>query len=387
MSYDLAVFGNGALSSRDLTKLDASPGMRLKRAQGWGVKDVNALDASGEVAFSVEGPTRVERDDVPPGLARMLTGSTYVYHVRVPYDVMAAGDTFRAAPDDQHLRAAKEYAEELAKAIGGQVVDPQVLLSSEPQEIPAAQRSQEHLYIHLQWFRRFGELSDATALAERYLDAARESFPLAVPVRFGAHEPLKGRLPRDGDAAFGALYRGECRADRLIMTSKNFVSSSISPWTPIGGDYQTISADFDFAHLVKLNALGAIEGFLVDVARRAGSFFAFAELNDTRFGTARPRGFDGAWGGLPVDPQWITWYDAEYADLVRPYLGSGEIQELSEGLVHRWSQQPVAAGAIRAGLSTAWPPVDLVGSVQATPGGLRGIEQAKVVPESLRVLP
>ncbi len=385
MSYDLDVFGSVSLSPRELAKIAAPPGMRLKRALGWGVKDVRALDSSGEVAFSVEGPMRVERDDLPLVVARTLPGSTCVYHVRVPYDVKSVGDEFRAEPNDHHLGAAKEYAEDLATAVGGQVVDPQVISSPEDEEADPSRRTAEKLYVHLRWFRRFGELADATALAERYLQAVRESFPLAVPVRFGSHEPFQGRLPRDGGAAFDALYRAECRADSLAMTSKDFISASISPWTPIGGDYQTISIDFDLDHLVESDALGAVEGFLVDVARRVGSFFAFAELNDTRFATARPRGFDGAWGGLPVDPQWATWYDAEYSTLVRPRLRGGEIQEFPEGLMHRWSTTPARADAIRRGLSTTWPPPDLVGAVHTTPGGPRGIAQAKVVPESLRV--
>ena len=133
------------------------------------------------------------------------------------------------------------------------------------------------------------------------------------------------------------------------------------------------------------DALGAVAGVRVDVAPRVGSFFAIAALNDKRFATARPRGFDGAWGGLPVDPQWATWYDAEYSTLVRPRLRGGEIQEFPEGLMHRWSTTPARADAIRRGLSTTWPPPDLVGSVHTAPGGPRGIAQAKVVPESLRV--
>ncbi|MEV8172251.1 hypothetical protein [Microbacterium sp. NPDC077486] len=108
----------------------------------------------------------------------------------MPYDVKSVGDEFRAEPNDHHLGAAKEYAEDLATAVGGQVVDPQVVSSPEDEEADRSQRTAEKLYVHLRWFRRFGELADATALAERYLQAVRESFPLAVPVRFGSPTAL-----------------------------------------------------------------------------------------------------------------------------------------------------------------------------------------------------
>ncbi len=119
-----------------------------------------------------------------------------------------------------------------------------------------------------------------------------------------------------------------------------------------GPDRWRLSDDLDRFRARPLGGVGRARrsrGFLVDVARRVGSFFAFAELNDTRFATARPRGFDGAWGGLPVDPQWATWYDAEYSTLVRPRLRGGEIQEFPEGLMHRWSTTPARADAIRRG--------------------------------------
>src|SRR3546814_9706234 len=76
------------------------------------------------ISFSVEGPMRVERDDLPLVVARTLPGSTCVYHVRVPYDVKSVGDEFRAEPNDHHLGAAKEYAEDRSeeRSVGQEVV-------------------------------------------------------------------------------------------------------------------------------------------------------------------------------------------------------------------------------------------------------------------------
>jgi hypothetical protein len=45
-------------------------------------------------------------------------------------------------------------------------------------------------------------------LGTRWLELCRRHYPAALPHRFGATEPLPGRLDRDGDAAFAAAVDG-----------------------------------------------------------------------------------------------------------------------------------------------------------------------------------
>lgn len=387
MTYDLNVYGRVALTRRDLVKLTSSVGMHARRERGWGAKGVTVSDASNRLAFTVDGAMRVESEDLPqdtPGVA----GSTVLYNVHVPYAVTESAGVFQAVPDAAHLSSARAYANELANRVDGSVVDPQ--FAGVPNVKPAGdlEVKAERLYLHLDWYRPRDESPESQAFAADYLRAARATFPLAVPVRFGPHEPLQGRLPRDGDAAFDLMYRSECRLSELVITGEDISSGSISPWSSITrSDYQTASVVFELSTIERSGALGKIEDFIVEMAQYSGSFFAFAELNGSRFTTARTRGFDGAWGGLPSDPQWITWYDSQYAEIVRPHLTAGSTEEFAGGILHRWSDLPTRAEEIRRILGRdSWVPADLRGVVEATPNGPRGRVPARVMPASLRTV-
>ncbi|MGH3690638.1 MAG: hypothetical protein ACRDT7_10820 [Microbacterium sp.] len=384
MSYDLDVYARVSLTSRDLAKIPSTPGVRTQRDRGWGAKGVSALDEHDRHAFTIEGPSRVEREDVPKDIVA-AGGAAVVYSIQVPYAVSDSGSAFRAVPDARHLAAARTYASNLARRVEGVVVDPQ--MDDAPNQRSSAERgpSASTLYLHLEWFRRMEDSPESKALAENYLRSARASFPPAVPTRFGSREPLKGRLPRDGDDAFGDLYRAECRLNAMIMTDKG-LSGSISPWSSITSTgYQSASAVLELARIEKTGAVDKVHSFIAEMARLSGSFFAFAEVNSSQYATARPRGFDGAWGGLPTDPQWVTWYDAEYAPLVRRYLTQGQIEEFSDGVLHRWSEAPTGAEEIRRSLGrNDWVPAELRGVLDHTPNGIRGRVPAKVLPASLR---
>ncbi|MEU4624990.1 hypothetical protein AB0G04_34085 [Actinoplanes sp. NPDC023801] len=53
----------------------------------------------------------------------------------------------------------------------------------------------------------------ASGIADRWLAAAREHLPEAMPRRFGDTEPLRGRLDRDGEDGFRRAHE---RADSLL---------------------------------------------------------------------------------------------------------------------------------------------------------------------------
>jgi hypothetical protein len=63
----------------------------------------------------------------------------------------------------------------------------------------------------VRWYERAARSPD---IVTRWLDAAREHLPEAMPRRFGAVEPLRGRLDRDGEDGF---RRGHERADTLFF--------------------------------------------------------------------------------------------------------------------------------------------------------------------------
>jgi hypothetical protein len=62
----------------------------------------------------------------------------------------------------------------------------------------------------VRWYERTARSPDVVA---RWLAAAREHLPEAVPRRYGDTEPLRGRFDRDGDQGLAEAY---ARADTLL---------------------------------------------------------------------------------------------------------------------------------------------------------------------------
>ncbi len=203
-------------------------------------------------------------------------------------------------------------------------------MTSNTQQLP--------LRLHLNWFRSVDETKE---IADAYLSTARDLFPLAVPTRFGTREPMQGRFPRDDDAAFDVLYKEHCYLSDLNFYGKAIEFGFINGWAnDLRRRFQAIRVAFDYEKLNRLGAVPKVEDFFVATAQRTGSFFAFAELNHSVHRTAEPSAFDGGWGGLPSQPQWLTWYGPAYADLVRPSLAPARLRPIGRGAVHRWTELP-----------------------------------------------
>lgn len=243
-----------------------------------------------------------------------------------------------------------------------------------------AARGNRHL--HLTWYR----LRDGSAgLAGTYLDVASELLPALAPSRFGTYEPWQGRFPRDDTAAFDRMYRDECDFSELFFTGPNIQRGAVSGWTnDLEARYQWLSIRIDPDVLGRVVAQEALEEFFIEVAKRTGCFFASAELNDTMFETAQAAAVRGAWAGLPAQPQWLTWYSPEYAELVETHLAAGETRKSPEGWFHRWTDAPADASEILTWIwEDSWVPQELLPA--PNPGNTRRPhEQAHVVPESLR---
>lgn len=240
----------------------------------------------------------------------------------------------------------------------------------------------EERYLHLDWYR----LRDGSAgLAGIYLDVASELLPALVPARFGTHEPWQGRFPRDDAAMFDRMYRDECDVSELFFTGVNIQRGAVSGWTnDLEARYQRLSIRIDPDVLGGAVAQEALEEFFIEVAKRSGSFFAAAELNDTMFETAQAAAVRGAWAGLPPQPQWLTWYSPEYAELVEDHLAAGETRKFTEGWLHRWTDAPADAAEILTWIwEESWVPPELLPA--PNPGNTRRPhEQAHLMPESLR---
>ncbi|MBQ3357378.1 MAG: hypothetical protein IJG47_00600 [Microbacterium sp.] len=385
MSYDLEVYGKVALSTRDLVKV-VSADRALKAQVDKRADAVGAVvwKKSGAHFFTIDGPMQVEPEDLPEGWAEG-EGATVLYSLSITYDVSEGPEGFSATVDGADADAAKAFAERLAARIDGAVWDPQTW---EPAEVveesgvaePEAVRER---YLHMEWWR----LRDGTNdLAEVFLRTTREFFPTAVPTRFGTNEPMQGKLSRDGDSAFDAMYREECEwGNGLMFDSAAKGSGHVGGWnnaTPVGVTF--VGLTFELSRLEKVGVLGEVERFLVSLAERTRAFFAYTAVNHRPYVSGERRFLPGGqWSGLPGDPRWMTWFDADYAELVRPHLDSVLTTDSRRGLLHRWSEVPMSEEELLQISPDPWIPVELSGTPDPD-DWFRCTEGAVMMPSTLR---
>lgn len=384
MSYDLEVYGKVSLTARELAKVVSSV-RGLKATVDRRSQTISSIvnKRTRDVAFELDGPDQLEREDIPEGWTE-VADATVLYSIHVSYDVQS-GAGFSFSVDETKLAVATAFAARLSERIDGTVIDPQTYEppEPEPEREPEPPRPR---FLHLRWYRLLDDANDKD-LAEIYLRTAREFFKPGVPPRFGTHEPFQGRFPRDDDAQFDAMYREDCYISDLILAGKPIEHGTIDGWTnDLSQRTQSVRLKFELDRLVKLKALGAIEPFFVALAERTGSFFAFAEVNMSRYATAQPLmgvKLDDPWSGLPTDPQWLTWFGPEYAELVAPHLDPTRTKANAQGTLHRWTEHPAEAGELRPLSGAPWIPAEFRGVLDPAGDG-RCNKAAAVMPPSLR---
>ncbi|QNA91299.1 MULTISPECIES: hypothetical protein [unclassified Microbacterium] len=389
MSYDLEVYGKVSLTARELAKVVSSV-RGLKATVDRRSQTISSImhKRGRAIAFELDGPDQLEPEDIPEGWTE-VADATVLYSIHVPYDVQSGAGGFSFSVDGPNLAAATAFAARLAERVDGTVIDPQddEPPAPEPEPDPAPEPEPERpRFLHLRWFRLLDDVNDKD-LAEIYLRTAREFFPPGVPSRFGTYEPFQGRFPRDDDAKFDAMYRDDCFIGDLILAGKPIEHGTIDGWTnDLRQRTQSVRLKFEFDRLVKLKALDAIEPFFVALAERTGSFFAFAEVNTSRYATAQrfmAVKRDDPWSGLPTEPQWLTWFGPEYAELVAPHLDPTRMAATSLGTLHRWTKHPAEVDELRALSGDPWIPAAFRGVIDPTTDERCG-KAAEVMPESLR---
>ncbi|PCE15703.1 hypothetical protein AUC47_12565 [Microbacterium sp. SZ1] len=303
---------------------------------------------TGAHLYTVEGPFVLEPEDLREwGEA---DGSPVLYSIAV------------LSSDPEDITAARSFADDLALKINGRVVDPQTYVSPGRAHSDSTE-NRAPVYLHVEWNRTRDGSAD---FAARYLEAARDHFPSAVPTRFGTEEPLQGKLVGGGDSAFDLIYREQCKLSRLILKGRSGLSGSVDGWTDeLRSRFQALRLTIPLKDTADL-ATQDFTDFFVEVAKRTSSFFAFAELNSSLYATAASPAYKGSWGGLPRTAQWMTWYSPEYTKLVRPYLTSGVITDHPEGSMHVWTAEPSAGSALRPLVRRApWVGSELLATLSA----------------------
>lgn len=215
----------------------------------------------------------------------------------------------------------------------------------------------------VRWYERAARSPD---IVTRWLDAAREHLPEAMPRRFGDVEPLRGRFDRDGGDGF---RRGHQQAEGLFF---------------LAGTAPVYSASLSAR---KARYFGPTVAHSLDVALKPdddrvrrfalalthpGMVYVSASVNGQTLDDGQLWGGDpneqpflaplGEWLGLsPKPPSWC-WFGPAYTRLVRSVSGT----QIAGGLL--WTGGPWVAERLQARLSEV-DPADR--HAIRMPGGLR----------------
>ena len=259
----------------------------------------------------IDGPLEAEDEDAPAQVVAAL--------LRVRWTVQLSG---------HDPKQVARLARAIAETGRGLVYDPQddrVAWPRNPAKLRKVETSRDARKddhdIELHWlFDRRLTSADAHAL----VGLLRHEMPEAVPVRFGDHEPMQGRLERDGDDAFAAFWdgvdmpfwRGKAPFEWGFVFQQRGFGAALPPdeRPPLGPD--ELLLEFAPAVCDDERWLAALERLLAHVAETLGAFFAYAHHEKAKVDRGGRQ-----WRGLPADPVWLAWL----GDAYRAAAGAGPL--------------------------------------------------------------
>jgi hypothetical protein len=275
-------------------------------------------------AFSIDGPLRVEREDVPADVLKRIAGPDVQFQVSVLDD------------SGTSVTLARRTCLALAKAIDGALYDPQdddVVWpgSSRRRAVVVPQGTDRVDALDIEWTTIRAPTHDTVA---GLLDLL-QTLPEAAPVRFGPFEPLQYRLDTDGPDAF---VRAVMEEDFLSWTARRpFVGGHAGRMTWPGAPterrplYQ-VSLNLLLLSLDDPGWREEVVHLFRRVAEHLDCFHAQGAVSRGHCGTSLASdnrtvlptnlGNVQGWRGLPDHPVWLTWFGEPYASLVAPHVGT-----------------------------------------------------------------
>lgn len=205
----------------------------------------------------------------------------------------------------------------------------------------------------VRWYERQDRSPD---IVTRWLAAAAEHLPEAIPRRFGDTEPLRGRFDRDGEAGFARAYADASPLLFLAGTPPVY-HASFTAGAPRRRDSTAV-------HALEVE-LGAdderVRRFALALTHPDTTYVSASIAGDmildrrTLYGPAvrpeepylAPR---GDWLGLPPTPPAWCWFCPAYARLVRRQINA---EPVAGGLLYTGG--PWVGEAVRARLSEVDP--------------------------------
>lgn len=367
MSYDIEVYGETALPVDQALALMAGKLIERKNSADEDIATI-AHQQSGEYCFTIEGPYDVDDDaedmrevDIPKSL-------------KYRYSILVEGT------QEPHVGHALRFGEQLALLVAGRIVDLQVESSvlvgeAAEQEEPKP----EDGFLHVRWHRRLD--LDSRSFAAHYIESASRLLPVALPFTY---EPNGGKFSRDGGEGVDRVYREMCETRPLrISGRKGLVSGVVDSWTDeYLANFQVLELKFEATLLAKKSFASNFEAFFIELAERSNSFFAFAEINQSRYFTSIADSQWGEWPGLPSRAPWMSWFSPDYAELVRPHLVAERVRDLGKGTFY---DVPLPPHRADRGVED-WVPREFMAKQDDSAQPQRSTAAALTMPDTIRSL-
>lgn len=315
MSYDLHVFAPETLTEEDLrTLVEQGAGLAVDAADGRWLSV--SRGAQGRYSFTVDGPDRLEAEDVPVEVTASVLGARYLYSITVEGSA------------DSEISHAVRFARRLAKTLHGAFVNQQtgeIWSRSRLRTIQKPSREERVTTVELAWFSLRADVRVDTArlmvaVAERYL-------PEALPRRFGEYEPFQHKYADEG-------REGVDRAWREATSALHFSGSGpcvggyldAGPNNQFPDRYWSMSMTFLADPLREPGWRDAALRMFATLADGVRAFYASAQVSRNNVWSGRSLWMDGqtevpistlrfrdGWLGLPPTPTWWSWFGAPYA--------------------------------------------------------------------------
>jgi hypothetical protein len=305
----------------------------------------------GKAGFSIDGPLRIDAEDLPSELAAAVLMPRWTLDLSLP-----------AGSPDLAWAMVVKTGRYLADMAEGVLFDPQedrIVWPRSQQRRLARSEGERTTHVEFSWVIPAGAFAEA--LPRRLLATFRRRLPEALPRRYGAFEPLQHRLEEGDDAFVSRWLEEQGSAVGLLFwkgstpVGEGFVSfpSDQRPdlGIPAGSvQFQVDGRVFDDARWREL----AFE-LLDEIGELSSAFYSRALVEQRRgggipaseFGALPPPVVSrGAWSGLPDHPAWLTWLGPGYAGIVDVTMPASVKVARRHGSIVRLSERPLLASEL-----------------------------------------
>ncbi len=346
VSYDLDVYLPRTPDARQLSGLILSIRGLASDSSAGSCSIPVVRGAKRLYCFTVDGPFRVEAEDVPHDVMAAVLGVSHVYYVMVEGSA-EAGRPF-----------ARRFARRLAQEFGGAVLDRQadeVWTRGATRQVAEPSRVERADVVELNWY--VSSVSLVADVGAEYVRLCRQLLPEALPRRYGEFEPLQHKLADTGDVGFASAWRAAgamlffsasppCLGGALYAGARESTPHAV--WK--------MSLEVHRRPLAEILWRDAFRRLFIALAENLHAFFASAEVTRGHIWNGRSMWSDGnsewavsplrhdGWKGLPPYPVWWSWYGQPYLDLVHQQLASAYLA--GTGLYHQWSDEPIDREAL-----------------------------------------